>query len=107
MTQFKKEILIDYNAKKELLSLTKPIQKEFELLINELRTFGTLRYPNAKKLSNFDLFEMRIKKGEIYRGIYCYQKEEIVILSFFKKKSQKTPEKEIQKALKRRYKINN
>jgi phage-related protein len=106
MAQYKKEILIDYNAKKEVLSLTKPIQKKFELLINELRTFGNLRYPDGKKLSNFDLFEMRIKKGEIYRGIYCYQEDYIVILSFFKKKSQRTPQNEIQKALKRKYKIN-
>ncbi len=41
----------------------------------------------------------------IYRGIYCYFDTTVVILSFFKKKTQKTPFKEIQKALKRKYNL--
>lgn len=108
MTQYKqKEIYIDQNARKELLTLPKTVQKDFELLIKELSIFGFLKYPDGKKLSNYDLFEIRVKRGNVYRCIYAYLQDDIILLSFFKKKSNKTPTKEIQKALKRKYKINN
>jgi len=106
MSQYeKKDIYIDSNARRELLSLPKRIQKDFEQLIEELGYRGFLKYPDGKKLSGYDLFEIRVKRKEIYRCIYVYLQNKIVLLSFFKKKSNRTPTKEIQKALKRKYKI--
>jgi phage-related protein len=108
MSQYKrKEIYLDQAARKELLSLPKPIQEQFEQLIEELGLYGFLRYPEAKKLSGYDLFEIRVRRKNIYRCIYAYIDRDIVLLSFFKKKSNRTPNKEIQKALKRKYKISN
>jgi len=103
MTQYiKKEIYALDNAKDELASLPKNVQKEFGELINEIKEYGYLEYPEGKKLSGYDLFEMRIIDESIYRGIYCYSGDAVIILSFFKKKTQKTPLREIQKALKRK-----
>jgi len=108
MSQYnQKEIYIDQNARKELLNLPKEVQMDFEQLIKELSIFGFLKYPDGKKLSNYDLFEIRVRRRDIYRCIYAYLQDDIILLSFFKKKSNKTPVKEIQKALKRKDKINN
>ena len=48
------------------------------------------------------LYELRIEwSGNIYRIFFCFDKGNIVILfNGFQKKTQKTPEKEIKKALK-------
>ena len=48
------------------------------------------------------LYELRIEwQGNIYRLFFCYDEGQIVILfNGFQKKTQKTPEKEINKALK-------
>lgn len=57
--------------------------------------------PFAKKLDSI-LFEIRIKQDGQWRAIYAYAlKSEIIILSAFLKKAQKTPKKELTKALKR------
>ena len=47
------------------------------------------------------LFELRIEwQGNIYRIFFCYDEGRIVILfNGFQKKTQKTPKKEIEKAL--------
>lgn len=47
------------------------------------------------------LFELRIEwQGNIYRIFFCFDEGQIVILfNGFQKKTQKTPEKEIHKAL--------
>ena len=99
------QLYIESNARKELSTFPISIRKDFGALIKELKAFGTLQYPDSRKLSGYNLFEMRVKKGEIYRCIYCYIKDNIVILSAFKKKTQKTPLREIQKALRRKIKI--
>ena len=48
------------------------------------------------------LFELRIEwQGNIYRIFFCFNEEKVVVLfNGFQKKSQKTPAKEINKALK-------
>ncbi len=56
---------------------------------------GRLEYPNGKKIGK-NLFEIRIKVGGIYRGLYVYLVDDVtVILYFFNKKTQKTPSKDI------------
>lgn len=103
MAQYmKKEIYILDIAREELYSLPKNTQKKFGTLMYEIAKYGYLEYPEGKKLSGFDLFEMRIIDEDIYRCMYCYFDNLIVILNFFKKKTTKTPLREIQKALRRR-----
>lgn len=62
--------------------------------------------PYTKPLDN-GLFEVRAKAQDgIGRSIYCYQKGQIIIiLHSFVKKSQKTPKKELNIALKRKKEI--
>ncbi len=97
-----KQILLEYNTDKEIKRFPHSIQKEFVQLIKELAHYGVLKYPNARKLSGHDLFEMRIKNNGIYRCIYCYTQDSVLLLCAFKKKIQKTPLREIEKAKKRK-----
>lgn len=84
MAQYmKKEVHILDIARKELYNIPKNIQKKFGVLIYEIGKNGYLEYPEGKKLSGFDLFEMRIIDETMYRCIYCYVNNLVVILSFF------------------------
>ena len=106
MTQsLKKEIYILDIARDELILFPRRVQEKFGVLIKEIAETGYLKYPDGEKFSGYDLFEMRIMDESIYRGIYCYFDTTVVILSFLKKKTQKTPFREIQKALKRKYNL--
>lgn len=97
----KKNIFVDKNAEKELRDFDGEVQLEFEAYFKILELEGKLDLPHAKKI-NRDLFEIRIKvKGE-YRGFYAYIGElDIVILHFFRKKTQKTPIKDLELARRR------
>ena len=97
----KKSIFVDKNAEKELRDFSEEVQLEFEAYFKILELEGKLDFPHAKKVTR-DLFEIRIKlKGE-YRGFYAYVgKLDIVILHFFRKKTQKTPIKELELAQRR------
>jgi len=107
MAQFtERDVYIHPNAQKEIKACSKQIRKEFYQLFKELYSLGKLEYPKGRKLRNYNLFEIRIQNQEAYRGMYCYYKNVIVVLSVFQKKSQKTPQKEIEKALKRKFNLN-
>lgn len=101
-----KDVFIHPGAQKEIKACRKEIREEFYQLFRELYSLGKLEYPKGKKLRNHDLFEIRIQEQEAYRGIYCYYKNVIVVLSVFQKKSRKTPQKEIEKAVKRKVNLN-
>jgi phage-related protein len=101
-----KTVYVHSNAKKEIEVFPKEVRHEIDLLVVELGDYGTLKYPEGKKLLGYDLFEMRVPLGGAFRCFYCYFEDDIVILSAFQKKSQKTPKREIQKALKRRRTLN-
>lgn len=96
-----KSIFLDKNAEKELRKFDEDIQVEFEAYFKILELDGKLDFPSARKVTK-DIFEIRIKlKGE-YRGFYAYiGKLDIVILHFFRKKTQKTPVKDLELAKKR------
>ena len=100
-----KNVYIESHARKELLLFPEVVRKGFSTLIKEIESLGTLEYPQSRKLSGYQLFEMRIKRNGIYRCIYYYNKDDIVIISAFKKKTQKTSLREIQKAIKRKINI--
>ncbi|OGH24412.1 MAG: hypothetical protein A3B47_01875 [Candidatus Levybacteria bacterium RIFCSPLOWO2_01_FULL_39_24] len=97
----KKNIFVDKNAERELREFGEEIQLEFEAYIKILGLEGKLDFPHAKKITR-DLFEIRIKlKGE-YRSLYAYiGKLDIVVLHFFRKKTHKTPIKNLELAQKR------
>ena len=97
----KKNVFLDKNAQKELREFDEEVQLEFEAYFKILELEGKLDFPHAKKVTK-DIFEIRIKlKGE-YRGFYAYVgKLDIVILHFFRKKTQKTAIKELELARRR------
>ena len=97
----KKKIVIDENAGKELKEFSLEVQDEFQASLDMLREKGRLGPPESKKISK-DLFEIRVKiKGE-YRGLYTYfGKTNLLVLHFFRKKTQKTPIRNIKLAERR------
>jgi phage-related protein len=98
----RKEIVFEDHAWKEYHKLALKIREEFVSLLEKLEEKGKLYEPEGKKI-NQDLFEMRIRFDlNQWRGLYGYFKEnKIIILRFFQKKTQKTPKKEMDLALKR------
>ncbi len=66
-----------------------------------LKTVDRLSTKYVKSIKD-GLFELRIEwKSNIYRIFFCFDEGQIVILfNGFQKKTQKTPDKEIDKALK-------
>ena len=97
----KKNVYLDKNAEKELRKFSEEVQLDFEAYFKILELEGRLDFPQGRKVSK-EIFEIRIKlKGE-YRGFYAYiGKMDIVILNFFRKKTQKTPIKELELAKRR------
>ena len=97
----KKIVRVDYRAEKELLCFSKSVQLEFKSSFRVLEIKGKLDFPEARKL-NGDLYEVRINVSGAYRGFYAYLKDDyIIILHLFRKKSQRTPIKNLKLAEKR------
>lgn len=97
----KKKIYLDKNVKKELSEFSEEIQDEFHAHFKILEEKGKLEFPEGRKITK-NLFEIRIKyKGE-YRGFYAYiGKTDIIVLHFFKKKTKRTPLKNLKTAERR------
>jgi len=70
--------------------------------IEILQTDGTLPFPQARKMQNCNgLWELRVhsRTGAV-RIFYIYhEKNKVIFVSGFIKKSQKTPEREIERVL--------
>ncbi len=84
------------------LSLDSKVQEKFEYVFKVIRTVDRIPQKFLKHIESTDgLYEIRIKVGsDIYRVFCCFDEGKIVILfNGFQKKSQKTPKKEIDKAL--------
>ena len=84
---------------------------DFIKVVELIEKYGpNLGKPHTEYLGH-KLFEIRAKGKEgIGRSIFCYENKknnEIVILRSFIKKTQKTPKKEIDIALKRKKEIDN
>ena len=63
-----------------------------------LREFGMfLKMPHSKKITK-NLYELRIRGKEEVRIFYAFSRGKIYLLHAFKKKSQRTPSKEIKLA---------
>ena len=97
----KKRLLIDSRAEKELRKFIDKVQIEFEAYFVILKKEGKLEFPDSKKIDK-NLFEIRIRYKNQYRGFYAYAgKEYVIVLHFFKKKTKKTPLKNIKTAKRR------
>lgn len=97
----KKIVILNYLATKELGRFLLEVRAKFNDLFEILSKEGKLEMPFAKKIGD-ELFEIRVKHRGQWRAIYAYVlKNQVIILSAFKKKTQKTPKKELTKALKR------
>lgn len=82
-------------------TLDKEVLRKIDYLLQLLKSEERLS-SRFVKLIRDGLFELRISvKGNIYRLFFIFDEGEIVILlNGFQKKTQKTPRKEIDKALK-------
>lgn len=97
----KKVIVYDKRAVKELNEFSIGVKRDFASLIETLSNEGRLDLPRAKRI-NKELFEIRVKNEGEYRGLYAYVMDNrILILLFFQKKTQKTPDKFIKTSIKR------
>ncbi len=93
-----------------ILSLEEETQLDIFALLKRMEenpfSLGSL----SKKIKGVkNLFELRIKgRNIIIRFFYCYKKNKIiVVLHGFIKKSQKTPDQELEIAIKRKKEVEN
>lgn len=105
----KKTLKIDQRAQKEIGRLPKTAILRLYALFEILEKEGKLEPPYAKKLvGTSDLFELRIITSGQYRSIYAYlDNDNIIILTAFEKKTNKTPLKHLQTAKKRKKQYEN
>ena len=82
-------------------TLNKGAQEKVLYCLLMLKTVDRLSAKYVKSIKD-GLFELRIEwQSNIYRIFFCFDEGQIVILfNGFQKKTQKTPDKEIDKALK-------
>ena len=97
------ELLSD-EVRDELDGFPVDIRAKFERIVNLIREFGleNVREPYVKHLEG-RLWEMRMKgRDGIARAIYVTAHERrVVVVRAFRKKTRKTPRREIRLALKR------
>ncbi len=98
----KKEIFYTENVIEFIESLPQKLQEKLGAVIDTLEMDGRLSPPKGKKMVGHEnLFEIRVKDSAgQYRVFYAYAKGDAIwLLHGFQKKTQKTPTREIQKAL--------
>ena len=84
-----------------LLTLEKPTYSKVLKHIKLLETYGNkLTMPYSKPISR-NLFELRTRGKQEIRIFYCFYDNQIFLLHAFIKKTRKTPNREINTALKR------
>lgn len=92
----------------EFLDENKSIKIKAVMIIKNINEFGLVSViSHIKKLSGLPFWEIRILGKDSARIIYVSKiKEEIILIHAFKKKSKKTPLKEINIAIKRWQQLN-
>lgn len=96
-------IEFDDKVKEFIDSQPLKVQTKIARAIDLLEHFGLkLTMPHLKKLKDLNLWELRIIfNSNIYRIFICHKENKLHLIHGFCKKSQKTPPKEINTALKR------
>ncbi len=96
-----KVIFFNSQIKEFLKSLEKSSRSKSSKYIDLLKMFGNeLGMPYSKRISR-NLYELRIRGQQEVRIFYCFHQNNAIVVHVFIKKSQKTPQKEIQIALRR------
>lgn len=92
-----------HNPVGEFLDVEKKIKIKATIIIKNIEEFGMVTaIPHIKKLKGLSLWEIRILGKESTRILYAQiVKTEVILLHAFKKKTNKTPQKEINIALNR------
>lgn len=91
----------NYEVHKYLLTLEKSTYSKVLKCIKLLETYSySLTMPYSKPISQ-NLFELRIRGQQEVRIFYCFYNNQIYLLHSFIKKTQKTPQREINIAKKR------
>ena len=95
------QINIDTSVQKFIQSLEELTIAKILRTIDLLEKFGNkLGMPHAKIVS-IKLLELRIRGKQEIRIFYCFRNNSIYLIHGFTKKSQKTPHKELQNAMKK------
>ena len=90
-----------YPVKDFLISQERKVQLKVQSAIQILVQYGPyLKPPYMKKLAT-NLYELRIKSQVAIRIFYSPKSNSYILLHAFKKKTQKTPDKELRIALDR------
>lgn len=90
-------------------ALHKTIKAKLEAILDKIEEYGpNLGLPFTRAMGK-GLFEIRVKgQAGIARGLFCISpKKAIVILNIFVKKTERTPQKELEIALKRMKEVKN
>lgn len=99
-------------VKDEFLNLPESIIAKLTWIMDliEIHGISSVGYPYTRPMEGCKgLFEIRAKaKAGTGRSLYCYAKgKNIIILHSFVKKTQKTPQKDIEIALERKKEVDN
>jgi phage-related protein len=105
--------ILNKKVLKELQVLPSDLQAKFTFIADMLIDFGpnniSAPYVKPLKYKNIPFWEIRLKgKSGIARAVYVTAKEKrIVVLHAFVKKTQKTPQKNLQTCYERFYEVPN
>ena len=87
--------IFDSSLERFISSLEKNTIAKVLRVIDLLEEFGySLEAPHTKKIAD-DIFELRIRGKQEIRILYTFQKQSVVLLHGFVKKTQKIPKKEV------------
>jgi len=75
------------------------VKAKFIGMVDFLENYGSFLSGKYTKKIRKDLYELRITGKEQIRILYTVRRQEIILVHAFKKKTQKTPLKEIKTAL--------
>jgi phage-related protein len=94
------KLLFHSKALKEFKKLNRKVRNRFNRVFTFIVNKKKLPRSKFKKITGTNLFEVRIRSNkQAYRGIGGFIKPNFAIVLFFKKKSQKIPQKELRKAI--------
>jgi phage-related protein len=106
----KKKVAISREARAFLATLPSYACKQFEMIRQKLETYGFLVAPFGEKVEGYhNLFSIRLISSVNARFFYYYvgESDRIWVLNGFEKKTQKTPRREILRALVIRKRLEN